>query len=117
MMRVKRMRKTVNIGGKDTELVANAASPYLYKMIFKEDFLKRLQDNEPDLEIVQKMAFVMAKQAEITNMTKLAELSTGDYLEWLLQFEPMDILTASEEIMKIYLGQTKGTSVPKPMGD
>lgn len=117
MMRVKRMRKTVNIGGKDTELVANAASPYLYKMIFKEDFLKKLQDKDPDLEIVQKMAFVMAKQAEITNMTKLAELSTDDYLGWLLQFEPMDIMMVSEEIMQIYLGQTKGTSVPKPKGD
>jgi len=111
------MRKTVKIGSENTELVANAASPYLYRMIFKEDFLQRLQDKEPDLEIVQKMTFVMAKQAEITNMTKLAELSTDDYLEWLLQFEPMDIMMASEEIMQIYLGQTKGNSVPKPKGD
>lgn len=117
MMRVKRMRKTVNIGGKDTELVANAASPYLYKMIFKEDFLKKLQEQEPDLDILQKMAFVMAKQAEITNMTKLAELSTDDYLEWLLQFEPMDIYNASDDIMALYMGQSRGTSVPKPEGD
>ena len=111
------MRKPVQIGSKNTELVANAASPYLYEMIFKEDFLKKLQDKDPDLEIVQKMAFVMAKQGEMTSMTQLAELSVDDYLEWLLQFEPMDILTASEEIMKLYLGQTKGTSVPKPGGD
>lgn len=111
------MRKTVKIGSENTELVANAASPYLYKMIFKEDFLKQLTEAEPDLDAIQKMTFVMAKQGELTSMTALAGLSPNDYIEWLLQYEPMDILTASEEIMKLYLGQAKGTSVPKPKGD
>lgn len=111
------MRKTVKIGSENTELVANAASPYLYKIIFHEDFLRSLQEKEPDLEAIQKMAFVMAKQGEMTSMTQLAELSVDDYYDWLVGFDPMDILTASEEIMKLYLGQAKGTSVPKPKGD
>lgn len=111
------MRKTVKLGSMDTELVANAASPYLYKLIFHEDFLKKLQEQEPDLDIIQKMTFVMVKQAELTSMTALCELSKDDYFEWLVQFEPMDIFTASDEVMSLYMGQTKGTSVPKTEGD
>ena len=111
------MRKTIKIGSENTELVANAASPYLYKMIFHEDFLKKLQEQEPDLDIIQKMTFVMVKQAELSSMTALCELSKEDYLEWLIKYEPMDIFNAANDVKNLYMGQTQGTAVPKTEGD
>ena len=33
------MKGVVKIGWKDVGMVANAASPYIYKAIFKDDFL------------------------------------------------------------------------------
>lgn len=111
------MRKTIKIGSENTELVANAASPYLYKMIFHEDFLKKLQEQEPDLDIIQKMTFVMAKQAELSSMTALCELSKEDYLEWLIKYDPMDVFNAANDVMNLYMGQTQGTAVPKTEGD
>ena len=40
------MKKIVKIGNKEVEVVANAASPYLYKGLFREDFLLKIQDKE-----------------------------------------------------------------------
>ena len=108
------MRKTVKIGSNDVELVANAASPYLYRQVFKEDFLRKLQEKDPDTDLMQKMCFVMMKQAEGAD---IGALGYGDYLAWLEGYEPMDILLASEDIMSVYFKQAKGTAVPKPKGD
>ena len=60
------MRGTINISGKEVEVAANAASPYIFKQIFHEDFLKKIQEKDPDEDIFQKMFFVMASQAKMT---------------------------------------------------
>ena len=109
------MKKVITIGEKDVELVANAASPYVYKQIFREDFLRKMQEKEPDLETIQRICFVMVKQAELST-SDLLKLAIEDYLAWLEDFEPMDILNAGEDITTAYFGQTKGTSVPKKQG-
>lgn len=113
------MRGTVTINGMDTEMVANAASPYIYKHVFREDFLIKLRDegDEVDPDIFQKMGFVMAKQGESSNMQELMNLTINDYYEWLTQFEPMDLIEASDQIASLYLDQTAGSSVPKNEAD
>lgn len=107
----------VKIGDKDIEMVANAASPYIYKQVFHEDFLSAVQADHPDADIFQKMGFVMAKQAECQKVADLMKLNIDSFYEWLVQFDAMDVIYATEEISNIYLKQSTGTSVPKKEGE
>lgn len=105
---------SVNIGGKEIELVANAASPYRFKQIFRDDFLKRAIDtsgNEAEsIDLFVKMGFVMAKQAEKADFSKLNEES---FFAWLEEFEPSDVQLAAGDIANIYAGNTETKSTPK----
>lgn len=111
------MYGTVKMGSKEVGMVANAASPYIYKQVFHEDFLSKLQAKEPDTDLFQKMAYIMAKQAEIEKLPELMKLTEEGFYEWLLQFESMDVLYAIEEIANLYLAQKKETAVPKNEGE
>ena len=111
------MKGTVKIGGKDVGMVANAASPYIYKQIFHEDFLQKLQASEPETDLFQRMGFVMAKQYEMSELSDLMKLSEEDFFGWLMGFESMDIIYATEDIADIYLAQQKATVVPKSEGE
>lgn len=109
------MKGTVNINGKEVELVANAASPYLYRQIFQEDFLRKIQEKEPDTDIMQRMGYVMAMQAT-KSTAEVLKLTQKDFIEWLCDFDPLDILTATEDITALYFKQTAKTSSPKKAG-
>ena len=110
------MRGKVTIGNKEVGMLANAASPYIYKAIYGEDFLVEVQKKDPPSDLFQKMAFVMVKQDEIESLTELMKLKVENYYEWLVDYEPMDIMLATKEISDIYFDQTKGSSVPKKEG-
>ena len=110
------MRGTINIGGKEVGMLANAASPHYYKQIFKEDFLQRSQENPPDMGIFEKMGFVMAKQAEGLKHSEMMNVSVDSFFEWLEGFEAMDILESIGDISDLYLKQTISTSTPKQPG-
>lgn len=111
------MKGTVKIGSKDVGMVANAASPYIYKQVFHEDFLAGLQAKEPDTDLFQKMAYIMAKQDETSDLSELMKLTETGYFEWLMQFDAMDVLYALDEISNIYLAQKASTAVPKKEGE
>ncbi len=110
------MYSTVKVGDREIEMAANAASPFIYKNIFHEDFLKKVQEPEPDVEIFQKMGYVMASQAAIDKFSDLMKLNIDTYIEWLAGFEPMDLVLASSAIMNAYMGQSFSDSVPKNEG-
>lgn len=112
------MVKTIEIGGREIIFAANAATPYRYKQLFKEDLFvlfqsssKKSEDENMVLaEVVMKLAFIMAKQAEKADMNHLSE---DDFVEWLEGFAPMDLVIVSEEILNFYMSTTNGTLVPK----
>lgn len=108
------MRSTISIGERDVEMAANAASPFIYHKIFGEDFLLKTQDGSGDIELYIKMAFVMAKQAEIgeADMMK-GKVTETDFIQWLAEFENMDMINALPEILNVYMKQKKTSSVPK----
>lgn len=112
------MYGTVTIGGKGVEMVANAASPYRFKQIFREDFLKRaIETNGNEAESVDlfvRMGFIMAKQAEKADFGKLNEDS---FFLWLEDFEPSDVQMAAGEIANIYAGNAETSSTPKKKAD
>ncbi len=107
------MFKRVEIDGTEMELAANAATPFRYKQIFKKDLFAILGDEkramEEGIESIAELAFVMAKQAEKTNMNKL---SYEEFLNWLEGFGPMAFVNSAEDILDVYMDSLQGTSTP-----
>lgn len=102
----------VMIGEKEVELVANAATPYRYKAIFHEDFLKKIkgQEEADPNDFFAKLGYVMAMQAEKKDMSKL---SMETFYKWLEEFEPSDVFNACDGIAEVYAGNTETSTDPK----
>lgn len=111
------MHGVVKIGSVEVGMTANAASPYLYKQIFHTDFLQETQKKDLDTSIFAQMGFIMAKQAETDKISELLKLNESAYIEWLIQFEPLALIEAANDIMNLYMGQTVTSSVPKNEAD
>ena len=112
------MRGKVKIGEKEVEMLASAASPILFKRIFRQDWFKTLSESQTDdsgiegISIFEQMGFVMAMQAALPT-DKLISLTYEDYLNWLGQFESEDLMMVVGEIATLYKGQEEQSSVPK----
>ena len=106
------MRGIIDFGGKPVELVANGATPVLYKRVFRRDFLNSANKAD-DMDIYVELAFVMAKQAEKPLPELINSLKYEDYLEWIENFGAMDIVEKVTDIFTLYQGQAVQTSVSK----
>ena len=101
------MQKTIKIGDVEVAMRSSAATAVRYRNIFHGDIMKELMEMNPEkidasvIEKIQKLGFVMAKSAE---GAKMAELTEDDYLEWLEKFDSIEMMTASKDIVSIYLG-------------
>lgn len=106
------MYKKIEIDGKEMEFVANAATPYRYKQIFRKDLLTILGNENAtgeSIEAVMELAFVMSKQAEKVDMNKL---NYDEFIAWLEGFSPMAFIDKTEELLSVYTDSTVGTSTP-----
>ena len=106
---------TVKIGDKEVEMLANAATPFWYNQIFHDDFFTATQNMSDDnagstVGVFTRVGFVMAKQASTKDMKKVTE---GQFMDWLTEFEAMDLPNAIPDIVEIYMAQTKGTAKAK----
>ena len=106
------MRGTITFGDKPTELVANGATPVLYKRVFRRDFLSSANKAD-DMDVYVELAFIMAKQAEKPMAELINSLKYEDYLEWVEGFGAMDIVEKVTDIFALYQGQAVQTSVSK----
>ena len=112
------MRGIVTIGTKEVGMLANAASPAIYRRVFHEDFLHDMQErtqngNEVAIaDLFCQMGFVMAMQ-DSKPVEELFKLSQVDYLNWLSQFGANDVAMASVDIATLYQKQEETTSKPK----
>lgn len=92
------MRKTITIGTREVDLASNAATAILYKQTFHEDLLKTVtnlstasSDMLDAVEKIQRLAFIMSKQAEGKPFSALSkELTEDSFIEWLCGFEESD---------------------------
>lgn len=106
------MEKVIKIGAKDVTLAANAATPIRFRNIFGKDLLTIISEGTSSegvnmnvaSEVAPQLAFLMAKTAEKADMTKLNE---DKLLEWLEQFEAMDVINATEQIFQVYFGDSE----------
>lgn len=101
------MEKVVNIDGMETRMVANAATPRLYRSMFGKDVFADMTHAIGDdgtinsAECFENLAFTMARQGGLTE----------DIDTWLGGFEnPTAIIEAVPEIMNLWLG-TQTTTV------
>ena len=117
------MRGTVKIGERDVDMLANAASPFIYKKIFHKDFLMTVgtnyvdadgkQKTDVDTNAITEMAFVMHMQTVKTFKEILDTVTVEDFVAWISEFEPLDFAMAMAEIMGLYYQQQKTTVSPK----
>lgn len=105
------MVKTITIDGREVKLAANAATPFRFRQMFKKDLLQILGNEEKaeaeGVETISELAFIMAKQAEGADISKMTE---NDFIAWLEEFGPMAFIEAAEEILGIYTEQEQTTS-------
>lgn len=99
-------------------MLANGATPIRYRMVFGRDIINEFEKVQSDSGVatsyIAELAFIMAKQAEAKNEQKpLTTLNQESFIEWLEQFEPLDLVLASEEIVDLYLGNEKTLSEAK----
>ena len=82
----------IMIGTKETAMLANAASPYLFKQVFHEDFLlvsRRMVDEQDEAvkdatasDIFVRMGFIMAMQAS-KKQADLYKIGYQDFYTWM----------------------------------
>lgn len=111
------MKGKITIGTKSVEMVATAATPVYYSLIFHEDFFVRAEKfsmsdtNGESVDIYSKIAFICAHQAK--KGCDVRNLTYDDYLKWLDQFEAYDMAAAVDDISMLYTHQAEETAVPK----
>ena len=107
------MEKIVIIGKTEVPMRANAATAMRYRQTFHGDLLTELAKEKPEtenVEILQKLAFIMAMSGADENMNHLTE---EKYLEWLERFEYVDLIEALPEALGVYMATQKTQSEAK----
>ena len=109
------MKGTVKIGDREIPMVANGATNIYYKQLTHQDLLAyftkqstKKAEAADGIDTLMPLAFVMAMQAE-GNKT----FSQDDYIQWLSQFEPLEVEMALDAVMDIYTQNRVSTSTPK----
>lgn len=107
------MIKTIMVDGKEMALSANAATPFRFRQFFKKDLLAILGNEkraeEEGLETIMQLAFVMNKQAEKADFTKMSEET---FIEWLEGYGSMAFVEAADGIIGVYMNTTEATAEP-----
>lgn len=117
------MYREIKIGEKSIPMLANGATPIRYRMVFGKDIMNEFNKVGEDVgkatDSLSELAFIMFKAAEAQNEHKaMATLNQESFIEWLEQFEPLDLTLAAEDIVNLYLGNEQTLSeVKKKAGD
>lgn len=67
-------------------------------------------DNQSDMTVGDKLAFIMNAQAEKKDMNKL---NVDSFLEWADQFDGAELFLHMSDFVSMYLGSRQTTSKPK----
>lgn len=102
--------KNIQVGEQTYKFCSAASVNITYQNIFAEDFLSKLDMDNPGASILpfMKMAFVMAKVGEL-GRKQANTLTNEDYEAWMDEFTFADLMNAMEEIQEFYLNAAAGT--------
>lgn len=101
--------RTIKIDGKEMQLKATGATPVFFQELFKQDMLKLLggatteSSDDVPFDILGKLGFVMAKQAEGASFDEFENLTDKDFIIWLDQWSFGGLIGASREILEAVL--------------
>lgn len=117
------MNKKIMLGDKEIEFSCSAATPILYKKLFRQDLLldfsalKSFETKEEQgakmNEIVAQLAYIMYLEANISAQEIFRVLNFEKYIEWLITIEPSQLEKKSTEFIELYSGNSVQTSSPK----
>ena len=103
------MYNEIKIGDKTVPMLAMASTDIYYRNIFHEDAIKLQASNTFDdgdlINFICRMAFVMAKFAELKDRKEMNKLNEDSYLEWLDGFSREDFMAALVDVRMTYEGQ------------
>jgi len=96
-------------------MLATASTPIRYKMLYGKDLMTSIidQNGDFDLDVISKVAYLMANQAAKVDMRTLDQ---DKYLEWLDTWDSMTFIDKSQEIFEIYLRSAENSSKAKKQG-
>ena len=101
----------IKIGETETGFLANASTPFRFKNVFNIDLIAVLaKGDEGAVDDYERLAFIMAKQAEKADMSIL---TAEDFYTWLESYEFTDLVEALPEIIGLYMQNKKTNSDPK----
>lgn len=114
------MKREIQLGDKTVSFLSNGVTPLFYKQLFKKDLLQTLKGNgEWDIvgDHIPELAFIMAMQAkEGVTAADMMKLTYENYIEWLSQFEALDITMHGGEITAVYIADSIPSAEPKKKG-
>lgn len=118
---INQMYREIKVGEKMVPMVANAATALRYKHVFGKDLIVELQQAQGDtakgFNSLPELAFVMAKAAEAKEgKVNMGLLNEENFMDWLEQFDSMDIVTAAEAVINLYMGNSEASVEQKKEG-
>ena len=118
------MYQEIKVGSTTVPMLANGATPIRFRMVFKKDLIATFHNSEDNTasasECIPELAFIMAKAAEAQQKKDgklMSLLNQETFIEWLEQFEPLDLLEASDQIIELYAGNQVTTAKAKKNED
>ena len=109
----------LQIGDQIVKAKAMASTDRYYMAIFGQDPI--VEQATPGFStgnligMMERMCFVMIKQAELDDPNAMTSLSQSDYLSWLDTVERSDLLEAIPRVRALYEGQKLPSSTQKKM--
>ena len=117
------MIRNFKVGDAEMEFKASACTPILYKKLFKEDLLVELasitktgdevQQGSKMQDLINQLAYIMYAEANLSSKELFSKLKEEDFMEWLLNIEPSELLKNSANIIDLYRGNNSQTSNSK----
>ena len=109
------MYSTIKAGGKEIPVVSNAATAFIFKQTFKEDLLTFLTVEHSDgetTEMMLKTFYIIAKQAEIPEMSKLlkTEMNYEKFIEFISNFDMLESGEIALQVFKVWNNNAETTA-------
>lgn len=114
------MYREIKVGEKSIPMKATAATALRYRHVFGQDLMTEFQNVEDNtglgMATIQQLAFIMVCAADPEK--DMGKLNMEAYIDWLDNFEPLDFAEAANDVVDLYVGNTKSLSeVKKKAGD
>ncbi len=108
------MYKKIAIGNVELMFCANGSVNVCYYNVFHEDFIKEISsESGMETSTMMKMAFIMAKFAELGDRKAVNRMTEDNYCDWLDQFSIGELIEALPAIQEFYMSSSRGSADAK----